>query len=136
MTEIQKDSGIILNILQLYFDHDDIAYTDDTIICPSCFINYHNSDWLMSLNHSYVNNSFNVENAMMILYDLISNEIKVKLIPGSFIIQTDEDDLQSSDLIDAYDVWVYMDLYDVDEEFALIALASRLLENKLKVGMN
>ena len=101
------------------------------------FLNYIDDIWTMSINHSYVKESYEIEDCVSLMNDFITNDLLVEVVPGAFLIAKDCDHNCESesckcefDIISAYDVWEYCERYGVSEEFAVTALTAKLIENE------
>ena len=134
MTELKKDIDIIQEILESYFNEKEFIYNekDQIFVCPICCVEYIEDEWVYSIIHSNMINSLHVEEAVLVPMDLIKKGIDLKISSGQFFI-FDEDELL--EVIFADDVWEYMSVYDVTEDFAVNALTARILENKMKYKM-
>ena len=140
-TEIEKDISLLLEIIQAYYPIGSITFSIENkfVACPPCFLNYIDNTWTMSINHSYVKDSYEIEDCVSLMNDFISNDLVVEVVPGAFLIAKDLESEKESckfDIISAYDVWEYCERYNVSEEFAVIALTARLMEKELKGEMH
>ena len=135
MIELKKDISTIQEVLETYYDEKEFIYDekDQIFMCPICCIEYIENEWVYSIIHSNMINSLYVEEAVLVPMDLIKKGIDLKMSSGQFFI-FDEDELL--EVIFADDVWEYMSVYDVTEDFAIHALTARILESKVKDGVN
>jgi len=136
MIELKKDTEIIQEVLKTYYNENEFIHNkeDQLFMCPTCCIEYIEDEWVYSIIHSNMINSLYVEEAMIILMELIKKGIDLKMSSGQFFIFDEENEIQ--EIIFADDVWEYMAMYDVTEDFAIIALTARLMEDQAKEDMN
>lgn len=138
MTELQKDISIIQNVLNDYYTEREFVYNKESqlFMCPVCCIEYIENEWIYSVIHSNIINSLCVEESIIIPIEIVKKGIDLKMSAGQFFIFTGGEETTLSEIIFADDVWEYMSLYDVSEEFAVNALTAKILETKCKGSLN
>lgn len=136
MIELQKSIDIIKQILSNYYNENEFVYNEEAqlFMCPVGCIEYIEDEWVYSILHSNMINSMYVEEAVLLSMDLIKKGIDLKMSSGQYFIFNDDNELDY--IIFSDDVWEYMSMYGVDENFAVTALTAKMMEEQLKGELN